>query len=223
MTTINNSEPKLPNILPNDIVTIVARKNSGKTHMIKALIHQAFKKKHYKWVIVISPTAFNGDYAKIIGKNNVFSSFDPESIDAMLNHQEALIKKNKGAQGVIIMDDCLGTVDFNHRVFSKLFSTNRHFKVGVWCTTQKFKALPTIIRGNADKVILLNSVSDTLAKSLHEEYSSDKFESWRHLQQYCHCCTQNYGAVCIDIGQTGSYTHVRAPSVLPNFNIKMKR
>jgi hypothetical protein len=222
MTTINNSEPTLPNILPNDIVTIVARKNSGKTHMIKALIHQAFKKKNYKWVIVISPTAFNGEYAKII-ENNVFSKFDPESIDAMLNHQESLIKKNKGSQGVIIMDDCLGTVDFNHRVFSKLFSTNRHFKVGVWCTTQKFKALPTIIRGNADKVILLNSVSDTLAKSLHEGYSSDKFESWRDLQKYCHCCTQDYGAVSIDIGQTGSYTHVRAPSVLPNFNIKMKR
>ena len=29
MTTLNKSEePKLPNILPNDIVTIVARKNS---------------------------------------------------------------------------------------------------------------------------------------------------------------------------------------------------
>ena len=65
----------------------------------------------------ISPTQIN----KIIGKNNEFSCFDPESIDAMSNHQEALIKKNKGSQGVIIMDDCLGTVDFNHRFFSKLF------------------------------------------------------------------------------------------------------
>ena len=219
----NKKEPKLPIILPNDILTLTARKNSGKTHMIKALIHLAFKKKYFKWVIIISPTAFNGEYAKLIGEKNVFSHFDPESIDAMLNYQESLIKKNRGTQGLIIMDDCLGSLDFNHRVFSKLFSTNRHFKVGVWCTTQKFKALPTIIRGNADKVILLNSVSDTLAKSLHEEYSSDKFESWRHLQNFCHSCTQDFGGVCIDIGQTGSYTHVRAPSVLPKFNVKMKR
>ena len=105
----------------------------------------------------------------------------------------------------------------------KLFSTNRHYKIGVWVTTQKFKGLPTIIRGNADKVILLNSVSDVLAKSLHEEYSSDKFETWRDLQQYCHSCTQNYGGVCIDIGQTGSYSHIRAPSETPKFTIKMKR
>jgi len=223
MTAKNKLPVLLPEIDPNHILMVVARKNSGKTYLIKHLLHQAFKKKKYDWVICVTPTKFNKDYTNLMGDKNVFESFEPDSIDAMLNAQEKLLSKRKGKQGLIILDDCLGSVDFSHRVFTKLFSTNRHFKIGVWVTSQKYKALPTICRGNADKTILLNTVNETLAKSLQEEYCSDTFQTWRELQNFCHECTTDYGGVCIDNGKRAVYSQIRASSNLPKFKIQMKR
>jgi hypothetical protein len=225
MAAVNNSAVSLPNIDPNHIVMIVARKNSGKTFLIKHLLRDAFSKGLYDWCVCITPTKFNKDYTNILGDKYVFESFDPEQIDAMLNTQESMIKKRKKhLQGLLILDDCLGSVDFTHRVFTKLFSTNRHFKIGVWVTSQKYKALPPICRGNADKTILLNTVNDTVAKSLHEEYCTPRFPTFRDLQRFCHECNQNYGGVCISNGKTAEYSCIRAPSSpLKKFTIKMKK
>ena len=151
MAALNKSNVNLPDIDPNHIVMIVARKNSGKTHLIKHLLHQAFRQQKYDWCICITPTKFNKEYTNILGDKFVFESFNPEQIDALLNNQEKLILKKRGNQGLIILDDCLGSVDFTHRVFTKLFSTNRHFKCGVWLRVSSIKNYHQYVEGTQIK------------------------------------------------------------------------
>ena len=51
---------KLTLSTPN-LSLFIARRNSGKTHLQKHLLYILAKGQRFKWVLVVTPTAFNGE------------------------------------------------------------------------------------------------------------------------------------------------------------------
>ena len=60
------------------LALFVARRNSGKTHLQKFLLYTLARAHRFKWVLVITPTAFNGEWSAIVGEDAVLTVFDPE-------------------------------------------------------------------------------------------------------------------------------------------------
>ena len=68
----------------------VARRNSGKTHMQQHLLYVLAKAGRFKWVLVICPTSFTGDWGAIVGAENVLPVFDAEQVETLMQRQADL-------------------------------------------------------------------------------------------------------------------------------------
>ena len=68
----------------------VARRNSGKSYLMRHLLHVLARGHKFKWVLVVTPTKFNGDWTSIVGDDNVLDRFDPEQIATLFDRQAAL-------------------------------------------------------------------------------------------------------------------------------------
>ena len=79
---------------------------------MRHLLHVLAKGKRFKWVIVISPTSFNGEWSSIVGEDNVLSKFDPDQVGHLMDRQGELREDGVDNPGLLILDDCLGSCDF---------------------------------------------------------------------------------------------------------------
>ena len=84
----------------------VARRNSGKSYLMRHLLHVLAKGKKFKWVLVVAPTKFNGFWSEIVGDESVLNTFDSEQIAVLFDRQAALREDNVSNEGLLILDDC---------------------------------------------------------------------------------------------------------------------
>ena len=94
------------------LATFIARRNSGKSHLQKYLLHCLATANKFAWVLVISPTKFNQEWSSIVGEANVREAWDEGEIERILDHQKSCREKGKANPGLLILDDCLGSVHF---------------------------------------------------------------------------------------------------------------
>ena len=62
------------------LALFVARRNSGKSYLMRHLLHVLARGKKFRWVIVISPTKFNGEWSSVVGEEAVLDTFDPDQV-----------------------------------------------------------------------------------------------------------------------------------------------
>jgi hypothetical protein len=211
---------KLPSIKTPNLMTVIAKRNSGKSHMLKNLLHQCMKAKKFKWVLIFSATKFNGEWTSIVGEKNVYEEFNAEMVIALLNKQADLVKKKKAQPGLILFDDMVGTANFKNDVISKIAVTSRHFLISCWITSQYATKLPPLVRQNSDVVLILNSVNERIARIIHEEFPCARFRSWKDVESFFNENTINYGCIMIDNSQECTYSVIRAPPTVPKFTIQ---
>ena len=58
------------------LAVFIARRNSGKSHLQKHLLHLLTTAKRFSWVRVVTPTAFNRELSDIVGEENVREQWD---------------------------------------------------------------------------------------------------------------------------------------------------
>ena len=61
------------------LALFVARRNSGKTWMMRHLLYTLARAQRFKWVLVICNTSFTGDWGAIIGEEMYYLSSTPSS------------------------------------------------------------------------------------------------------------------------------------------------
>ena len=66
----------------------VARRNSGKTHLQKWILYTLARAQRFKWVLVICPTSFTGDWGAIVGPENVLPVFDAAQVERQADLRE---------------------------------------------------------------------------------------------------------------------------------------
>ena len=208
------------------LALFVARRNSGKTHLQKWVLYTLAQAHRFKWVLCITPTAFTGDWASILGEENVLPVFDPEQVETLMERQAELRQDGHDNPGLLILDDCLGSANFQSDLFTKIASAGQHYKISVWASFQHYHKCPTVIRTNADYLFIMGVQNERVLKSLWNEYGGLSFDDVKALKAYALKATQNFGAMTIDntaAGAKGSPVKtVRAPAKLPLYKISQR-
>jgi hypothetical protein len=105
---------------------------------MRYLLYNEARKQSFKSVFVISLTAFNGEWAAIVGKKNVSDIYNAKWLERLLDAQAKLVKKGKPNEMLLIMDDCVGSAKFSDGVMTKIAVAGRHYKLTCWISTQSY-------------------------------------------------------------------------------------
>ncbi len=54
----------------------------------------------------------------------------------------------------LILDDCVGSVNFNSPLWDKLATTARQYNITIMITFQRFKKCPPVIRQNSEYIFV---------------------------------------------------------------------
>ena len=164
------------------LALFVARRNSGKTHLQQHLLYVLAKSGKFKWVLVIYPTAFTGSWSAIVGEDAVLPVFDPEQVETLMQRQADLREDGIDNPGLLILDDCLGSANFQSDLFTKIASAGRHYRITVWASFQHYHKCPTVIRTNADYLYVMGVQNERVLKSLWDEYGGLSFNDVKFVK-----------------------------------------
>jgi hypothetical protein len=195
------------------LALFIARRNSGKSYLMRHLLSVLAKGKRFEWVYIISPTAFTGEWSSVVGDRNVSDRFDPDWMNQLLAQQAKSIKADKPSPGLIILDDCLGSTSFQQEVFTKIAVAGRHYQVTIWATFQHYHRVPTVMRSNADYVFVLGAQQRKVITAMMDEYAPPEVETWQQLGKKLVEAAEDHGALLIDNSDGAASLHVvRAPA-----------
>ena len=196
---------------------------SGKTHLLKCLmgLHADF----FNYGIVISSTAFNGEY-DFIPEEYIYTEFDPSIIENIMEKQQEFVVevkqglRRKVPECFIIIDDSLGLLELHAKrnIFDILFSKSRHLHISLFLSIQSCSYLSTTIRANS-MYVFITKIENSSVKMMYEVSSG--FDSEKEFRDYLNKNCKDYRVVMFD--NTDVYDDfakiIRAPKDVPNFKL----
>ena len=203
-------------------MTIVSRRNCGKTHLMEYLTDNFLQNKLFDYVILFSETAhLSGDFSDILDKKCILSDFNEESIDKICKFQEKQKKLKKEKQALIIIDDSISCVGHSfQKLVNKLFSKGRHWNISIVLINQYIKnVVSTVVRSNID--YLLYSVnSTTVLEYLYELviYDGNKKDFVKWSQDN----TKDFQFIMYKNIHGGEFFFIKAPENLDLHKFKSK-
>ena len=140
----------------NKTISLVAKRNSGKSVLLKYLVEQEIE--NFKKIFVICPTKFNGFYDDWIESNCIFENYDEEWVEKLISKMSNLNKNktNDTADHILlILDDCCSDTKFHaSKSIKKLFSRGRHSFISIIITCQMLHHIPPLCRNNSDFLLV---------------------------------------------------------------------
>ena len=131
----------------------------------------------FDYGMVVSPTgAFNGDWCRIPEQFR-YAKFDECIINNLMDLQKQLIQMGP-KNAFLILDDCVGSANFNSKLWDVLATTVRQYNITIIVTFQRFKKSPPVIRQNSEYVFILKMIDDKLFDQ----------SSKRHVQIFSSLC-----------------------------------
>ena len=135
-------------------ISIVAKRNSGKSYLLRYLV----KKQSHKFnkIFVICPTdSINSFYSTITDKSCIFNEFNENWANQLIEQlMQANSDKNQEKKRVLlILDDCMSDINFcKSKVMKTIYSRGRHFFLTIISASQYLKNLSPLCRSNSDYV-----------------------------------------------------------------------
>ena len=142
--------------LLNKTISVVAKRNSGKSILIRYLVDN--QKHLFEKIFVICPTEkINPFYNTITNENCIFDQWNETWVNQLIDSMTK-INSNKNPMEkksvLLILDDCMSDIDFNQSMaLKKIYTRGRHFHLSVISTCQYLNTLPKICRSNCDTLI----------------------------------------------------------------------
>jgi len=218
--------PTSENIETPSMCLFSAKRNSGKTHLMKHLIYVMAKSGRFNRVIIMSSTAFNGEWNGIIPAKDIHTELDVPLIERLLKsqseHKEKMIKSKrvKPHSILLLVDDMMGISSMHDKILTRLACSGRHFNITVFIACQLLSKIPNVIRNNADSIFLLNATNDKMSKMLFEDASPDGFERLKDFTTFLREHAKNYCVVRINLLKSGEVSLMKAPDTIPQFTIR---
>lgn len=193
-------------IQPDSVCVYVAKRNSGKSTLIKDTL---FYHQDIPVCTVISPSEEeNAYFSKFIPPMFIHYEYSSHLLDRVIERQKNIIAKvnqdpitnrNVDTRMVVVMDDCL----YDKKAWSKdvnirrIFMNGRHLKLFFLLTMQYPLGIGPELRSNVDWVFLLrvNNVKD---KERLYEYYAGFFPNYAIFEQVFDQLTENYGCMVIN-------------------------
>ena len=190
----------------------LGRRNTGKSTLMIHLLRTLAKAQKFAWVCVYSSTSFTGQWAAIVGESNVEAVFDTEELEAILESQASIRSRGGKNEGLVILDDCLGSVSFQNDLWTRIASSGRHYGLTFWVSAQHLFKLPPVVRSNADYTYILGVQPDRVVKALHEEGGGLGLDLPAFRERVA-AAVRDYGALVVDShDQAHPLRTIRAPS-----------
>ena len=162
----------------NKIVILCAKRNSGKSELLKAMVNA--EKHKFSTIFVVCPTEYvNKFYFKsgIVKKENIFSQWSEDWTEKLIERMtkltaEANEKKTKRKEVLLILDDLNSDVNFRQlKTLNKLYSRSRHIGVSLITNVQYLHTLAPLQRNNCD-FFLCGQMNTHSIEILYKEYIS---------------------------------------------------
>jgi hypothetical protein len=188
--------------------------NSGKSYLMKYLVYMLATKRELDFVIVFSPSKFNGCW-DCIDQEYVFSMYDEETLMRLLEIQQTEKKKT-----LVIFDDCIGSADFNKKFFTSFIATYRHYNIGVWISTQNVCKVPPIVRDSCTHSVIFECYAKTQLEGLYNSYGIH-FETIKKWKDYIVNNCKNHQFILYTKKPNGEpvYQVLKAPPKVPKFRL----
>lgn len=183
----------------NKTTSLVAKRNSGKSVLLKYLV-DCCKEKFFKIYVVCPTESINNFYSSMVQQNCIFEQWDENWCEELI---KAMTVQNKGKTKdqlkkiLIILDDVVSDTNFHQSpALKKLYTRGRHIGIGIIITTQYLNSLPPVARNNCDWLVAgqMNHASVSL---LCEEYLSGSLDKKDFIKLY-NRATKDYGFLVIN-------------------------
>ena len=189
-------------IIPiNKVITICARRNSGKSVLIKWLITKY--KRFFHKIFCISPTeSISRFYSDLVPENCIFSEFDEAWAMKLIESCTAENAKQKGSTGpkkevLIIMDDIFSDFNsHNSKALKIICARGRHINLSAIFILQHMTSSPPICRANSD-FILAGATNRASVELLADSFCIHNLEKRDFYALYTRAI-ENYGFLCIN-------------------------
>jgi hypothetical protein len=151
---------------------LIGKRRSGKTYLLIKMLNSKHFKESFDRVFIFSPTIeLDPTWEKVKDINEsryvLFDDLDLEVLEDILQLQKAQIDSKPI---LIILDDFAEKLKGKRgNVLEQLATKGRHFNTSFIFTSQKFNAVPTIIRNNTDEQIFFRVSNNLELKSIVEE------------------------------------------------------
>jgi hypothetical protein len=156
---------------------------AGKTNLMTNLLtREELLKKYFHSIFIFSPNIHNDPKYNLIKRHNdevyLFDEWDSETIYQifeMLQHYKKEFTPSPTVRTLFIVDDFADdkTV-MKSKILKTLFIRMRHLNVSTWVCTQSYKAVPDMIRTNAEFLIVFIQ-NDKEAIKIAEETAVGKY------------------------------------------------
>jgi hypothetical protein len=158
----------------NKMTTLVAKRNSGKSYLLKYLV--TLRKDQFEKIFVICPTENINSFYQLndfIPKNCIYDKYNESFIDKLIERMTIQNKNKKAEQKkhvLLILDDLVADVKFHQsESLKKLFVRGRHVAISVIITSQFLTGIPPVARINSD-FICVGQVNKEGLDILCEQY-----------------------------------------------------
>lgn len=200
----------------NPSLTIIhGLKGSGKTHLLKFLLFRESQAERIDYVILFSPTSYQ--YKMIPEKYK--KEFSEQYLEKLMKKHES----NKKLKGLLVFDDCLGSVNFASKGFSSFMFKHRHFRISVIILAQQILNVSKSYLMNADFIFLFRFNNRDNAEEIYRCYFSECFEGFREFKEYWYKqFDQPYKFVFVSMNQydlSKRYKTMRCPKKIPKYKL----
>lgn len=175
----------------------LAKTGYSKTYTFRWMYHKYWRNK-FKMTYVICPTAeFSHDYDTVVKDKYMLTdmSLAEGKIDEIRKFCENQCRKNRKYATMLIIDDCLGVLQFNSPKFCNLFAMSRHINLTIVLMMQNLtKFMSPTLRNNLG-YIFVGRISDSNLKCLFELADWDNYNE---MKEYLRRYTINYQMILVD-------------------------
>ena len=173
----------------NKITSLLAKRNSGKSVLLKHLVES--EKHKFSKIWVICPTEkINRFYSDIVDDECIFDSYDEKWVNKLIDkmtqinsNQPAKERKNV----LLILDDLVSDTNFHQSPsFKKIIIRGRHINIAIILTFQYLNLIPPTARSNLD-TLFVGQMNKQSIDLLVSEFISGDIEKTEYIKMYNRC------------------------------------
>ena len=205
--------------LQNKSISVIAKRNSGKSVLIKYLLKYAISEKQFDKIYVICPTNdINHFYNDIVNQNNIMNIYNEEWVSLLIDKMSKIndgktSQKDKPYNVMLVLDDLANEKAFHHsKTIRQLYGRGRHSFISLICVGQQLHNISPLQRNNSgqNNYLICGQLNAQNISLLCDEFRAPIINKKDFIELYKQC-TQNYLFMVInnntvdDINDINSY------------------
>ena len=194
----NLREFKLTNMSLHSSILIIGKRATGKTFLVKNILHR-YNNLIPNGLVIVPSEIFEPAYKDFIPESCIFNNLNEDILENLLLRQSLLIakdNKNINSSAYLVLDNCLSRKsDYHKKNLKEILLHGGLYNLTTILTVST--PLSLISENKFDYVFLLREDSLINKNKLWNEYGS-MFPTFEMFNEMFMRCTEDYGAMVID-------------------------